>query len=74
MSNVEKMANREESIVVPIEQTHSLPDDERRELGLEARRKLPVAEHAAWSPRSDRKNPVDMLNQTGAGRIPELVT
>jgi len=64
---------REISVVVPIKQTHSLPDDERRDIGLEARRNLPVEEHAAWVPRPDRRDPVEMLNESGEGRIPELI-
>lgn len=33
---------RESSIVVPIAQTHTLPDDERRAIGLEAQQRLPL--------------------------------
>lgn len=73
MSSTKDFLEREASIIVPIEQTHALSDDERREIGREARRRLPVEEHAHWAPASDRSDPVEMLNASSEGRIPELI-
>jgi uncharacterized protein (DUF2252 family) len=46
---------------------------ERASLGDEARRKVPLAAHASWAAAPDRPDPVALLEQQAATRIPSLV-
>lgn len=41
--------------------------------GKAARAAVPRSSHAAWEPAPDRRDPVDILEQQAAGRVPELV-
>src|SRR6476646_7653344 len=45
---------------------------ERAARGKAARRELPRSAHAAWEPASDRKDPVDLLEEQAQTRLPEL--
>ena len=47
--------------------------DERRDIGIEWRRKLPLDAHAQWAPSANRADPVDILTAQGRERIPELL-
>ena len=47
--------------------------DERRRAGAEARARVPPAAHAGWRPAPDRPDPVALLEEQAATRIPELV-
>ncbi len=47
--------------------------EERTELGRAARDEVPRSAHAAWEPGSDRRDPVDVLEEQAATRVPELV-
>ena len=50
------------------------PDiDERRAMGLEARRRAPMASHAKWRPAEGRPDPVALLEQQDRARVPFLV-
>ncbi len=51
------------------------PRDERRESGQAMAEKsaLPRELHAAWDPPADRPDPVDILQKSDEGRIPELI-
>src|SRR4029453_5723022 len=41
--------------------------------GKDARTKVPRSSHAGWDPPSDRREPVDLLEEQAASRVPELV-
>src|SRR3954447_11172340 len=41
--------------------------------GKAARRAVPRADHAAWAPANDRPDPVEILVEQGASRVPELI-
>ena len=47
--------------------------DERRDIGIEWRRKVPLDAHAQWAPSPNRIDPVDILIAQGRERIPELL-
>jgi uncharacterized protein (DUF2252 family) len=47
--------------------------DERRARGREARRRTPRSLHAGWTPPNDRPDPVALLEEQAASRVPELV-
>ena len=46
---------------------------ERAALGKAARARVPRTAHGEWTPASDRRNPVELLEQQAASRVPELV-
>jgi len=46
---------------------------ERHEEGRAARRAVPRASHGAWEAQAGRPDPVDLLEQQAAARVPELV-
>jgi uncharacterized protein (DUF2252 family) len=45
---------------------------ERIAYGRRLRRRLPRSSHATWQPPVDRPNPVDLLEQSHASRLPQL--
>jgi len=47
--------------------------DERRDIGIEWRRNVPLDAHAQWAPSPNRIDPVDILIAQGRERIPELL-
>jgi len=47
--------------------------NERARRGIEARRRTPPAQHAAFSAAPGRRDPVGILEEQGATRVPELV-
>ena len=47
--------------------------DERRTAGEAARARVPLAAHAGWRPAPDRPDPVALLLEQAATRMPELV-
>ena len=52
---------------------HHRRPDERRDIGIEWRRKLPLDAHAQWAPSANRADPVDILTAQARERIPELL-
>jgi uncharacterized protein (DUF2252 family) len=46
---------------------------ERAAAGKAARAKVPRSSHAAWKPATDRPDPVELLEDQGTTRVPELV-
>jgi uncharacterized protein (DUF2252 family) len=54
------------------QQTHLSPA-ERAELGKSARGSAPRSSHADWTPASTRPDPIDLLEEQAATRVPELV-
>jgi uncharacterized protein (DUF2252 family) len=47
--------------------------EERAAHGKAARGAVPRSSHAAWQPASDRRDPVELLEEQAATRVPELV-
>src|SRR3954470_5753741 len=47
--------------------------DERAALGHATRADAPRSSHADWQPAADRADPVDLLEEQAASRVPELV-
>ena len=47
--------------------------DQRVARGRAARREAPRSEHGRWEPPPDRPDPVTLLEEQGASRVPELV-
>jgi uncharacterized protein (DUF2252 family) len=50
-----------------------LTAEERRATGREARTGTPRSSHAAWEPPGDRRDPIELLEEQAATRVPELV-
>ena len=46
---------------------------QRMQRGKELREKVPRTAHAAWEPRTDRRDPIDVLLDTEKDRLPELL-
>src|SRR6266568_1715651 len=53
--------------------TRPLTHDERVRRGTDARRAVPPALHAGWVAAPGRRDPVEILEEQGATRVPELV-
>ena len=51
---------------------HPTPQD-RTARGKAARTKVPRSSHAGWDPPTDRREPVDLLEEQAVSRVPELV-
>ena len=51
---------------------HPTPQD-RAARGKAARAKVPRSSHAGWDPPTDRREPVDLLEEQAVSRVPELV-
>ena len=47
--------------------------DERTSAGRAARKAVPRSTHREWAPAADRRDPVEMLEEQAATRVPELV-
>ena len=47
--------------------------EERTEHGRLTRKQVPRSSHAEWAPAADRRDPVDLLSEQAATRVPELV-
>ena len=46
---------------------------ERRLLGKARREQMPRADHGNWTPAPDRRDPIEILEESSQGRVPELV-
>ena len=46
---------------------------ERAAIGKAARALVPRSSHGEWAPAADRRDPVDLLEEQAASRVPELV-
>jgi len=47
--------------------------EERRAAGRALRDAVPRADHGRWKPPKDRKDPIELLQESNEGRIPELI-
>lgn len=47
--------------------------DERAEIGKALRERVPRTQHGTWKKLENRPDPIDLLHQADAGRMPELV-
>jgi uncharacterized protein (DUF2252 family) len=45
----------------------------RSEMGKTLRAQTPRAAHGDWKPASDRRDPIDVLEESSLGRVPELI-
>jgi uncharacterized protein (DUF2252 family) len=54
------------------QRTHATPK-ERAALGKAARAQVPRSSHGEWTPASDRRDPIEILEEQAATRVPELV-
>ena len=50
-----------------------LTPSERAAIGKAARAAVPRSAHADWAPATDRRDPVELLEEQAASRVPELV-
>lgn len=50
-----------------------LPADERRTHGKALRDKVPREVHGKWKAPKDRRNPIDLLNESNVSRVPSLI-
>jgi uncharacterized protein (DUF2252 family) len=57
----------------PVDDGADLTASERAARGKAARAVAPRAEQGEWAPASDRRDPVEMLEEQAASRVPELV-
>jgi hypothetical protein len=46
---------------------------ERQAIGKARREQTPRADHGNWQTAPDRRNPIDLLEESNRGRVPELV-
>lgn len=46
---------------------------ERREMGKALRMKTPLQDHGEWHPAPGRRDPIDILEESNQGRVPDLV-
>jgi uncharacterized protein (DUF2252 family) len=51
----------------------ALSSSARDEIGKALREQTPRAAHGAWKPASDRRDPIDVLEASSMGRVPELI-
>jgi len=49
------------------------PRDNRKSRGYALQASIPRASHAGWKLLPDRKNPIDVLEESNKGRLPELI-
>ena len=54
--------------------THFPTPQERRALGRARRKQLTRQEHSQWKPESRRRGPLEIMQESMRGRIPQLVT
>jgi uncharacterized protein (DUF2252 family) len=60
-----------EHVTEQLEPIHTA--EERAATGKAARAEVPRSAHAVWEPSGDRPDPVELLEQQAASRVPELV-
>ena len=54
--------------------THFPAPQERRALGRARRKQLARQEHSQWKPESRRRGPLELMQESMRGRIPQLIT
>jgi uncharacterized protein (DUF2252 family) len=59
--------------VARITDTGSATRGELRELGRSLRKEVPRSGHAGWTPPSSRRDPLEILAESNASRLPDLV-
>jgi uncharacterized protein (DUF2252 family) len=70
MAHVENTTDRPQT--KPKAVSHPTPS-ERAARGKAARAEVPRSAHGEWAPDSDRRDPVELLEEQAASRVPELV-
>ena len=54
--------------------THFPTPQERRALGRARRKQLARQEHSQWKPESRRRGPLELMQESMRGRVPQLIT
>src|SRR6478736_474949 len=67
------MIEEENAMSEPAARKSYPPLAERVASGKAARAEVPRSVHGAWEPSADRPDPVGLLEEQGATRVPELV-
>jgi uncharacterized protein (DUF2252 family) len=57
---------------IALDTNHSSVND-RRSMGKALREKAPHQDHAEWHPAPDRRDPIEILEESNVGRVPDLV-
>jgi Uncharacterized protein conserved in bacteria len=65
-TTTKKAVTSDNEIVVP-------SADQRRAQGKTLRDKVPRESHGGWNPPKDRRDPIEILIESNAGRVPELI-
>jgi hypothetical protein len=64
-----KNASKDRSTKAPVPEFHSR--DERVTAGQALRETLPRERHASWKPPAKRRDPIEVLEESNRGRMPE---
>ncbi len=67
------MNNQPETSIPPASHPQFRSRTERLEIGKTLRNQLPRADHAKWKPTANRRDPIDILEESNQGRVPELI-
>ncbi len=67
------MAAQLDDLHHPFTEPRAISVADRRERGKNARRRVPRRSHATYEPAPDRRDPIELLHEQDANRIPELV-
>ena len=57
----------------PVIESDYVSSEERMSAGQGRRKEVPRGSHAGWSPPPERRDPVEVLEETNQGRVPELI-
>ena len=57
----------------PVIESDYISRADRMEDGRNRRTEVPRGSHAGWTPPPERRDPVEVLEETNAGRVPELI-
>ena len=70
---VAKTSARKRSVHAPRAETPYLSAEERRDKGRALRDEVPRASHAGWKAPKRRRDPVELLSESNAGRLERLI-
>jgi uncharacterized protein (DUF2252 family) len=69
----ETKTKREDPFINHLSQTHNHNTSDRIQRGKSLRQKTPRKHQAAWTPPANRRDPVELLVESGVGRMQELL-
>ena len=70
--SVNPASSKRTASALALEDTY-VPADERRAKGKALRDDVPRASHAGWKAQKGRRDPIDLLRATNAGRVESLI-